>query len=187
MAQEHPHTPAPHDKFMGLLIATVVVGIVFDGIFSWNPWWAVLVRLILTISLIVEFFKFINNREARVNYRYNTTHKDLLNIWIAAIIVNVVMHMIFHGLWVGQIPSAVLMIKAIEITILYLVTTHQQRKLQAQVNIQPVVPIIVPINSGAQASTQTVVLTAQSQFCSQCGAERSAIDDYCAHCGAKLR
>jgi hypothetical protein len=165
----------------------VVVGIVFNGIFSWNPWWAVLVRLILTISLIVEFFKFISNREARVNYQYYTTHQELLNIWIAAIIVNVTMHLIFHGLWVGQIPSAVLMIKAIEITILYLVTTHQQRKLQVQVNIRPVVPIIVPINSSEQASSQTVVLVAQSQFCSQCGAERGTVDDYCAHCGAKLR
>jgi zinc-ribbon domain len=187
MAQEHSHSPAPHDKFMGLLIATVIVGIVFDGIFSWNPWWAVLVRLILAISLIVEFFKFINNREVRANYRYNTTQKELLNIWIAAIIVNVAMHLIFHGLWVGQIPSAVLMIKAIEITILYLVTVNQQRKLQAQVNIHSVVPIVVPINSGTQDIGQTVVLAVQSQYCSQCGAEHGEVDEFCARCGSKLR
>ncbi len=203
---------APHEGVVGSLIALTVVSIVMDGLFLYY-WWATLVKVILALVLIKEIIQFISNADARRNYQYHTSGEDVLHIWIAAIIVSVAMSLIFHwDPWWARIAPAVLNIKAIEITILLIVTklqeSEQQRKdgqmkaVQSYSGYGQPARVIRVVEEEAQAPMASTVMESTVQqyssienqkpaenatFCPMCGKQHGPEDRFCPGCGSDLR
>lgn len=180
----------PHSEFLGALIAFLVVVIVMNGIFYSNPWYAVLPQVILAFVLIRKGVEYIQNKSARENFVYTTTQDDLWQIWLAAIIVNIVMSAIFHGSWIGQVSTVVLNIKAVEATITFIAAQKQRRNKASEsqyqsVEVVQVVPSVhsTPSGSYVTLSTPSDVV---AQFCGKCGANHDSDSKFCASCGESL-
>ncbi|MHA1775584.1 MAG: zinc ribbon domain-containing protein [Promethearchaeota archaeon] len=118
---------APHEPIVSALIALRVVSIVFLGLFG-HTWFEAIIVLILFISLIKNVIEYLQNAEIRRNYRYNTQINEVAGIWIALIVVSIIMQVFLGKVWYAQIAPAILQIKAVEITILYLVTLTQNNR-----------------------------------------------------------
>jgi glucan phosphoethanolaminetransferase (alkaline phosphatase superfamily) len=117
---------------VGALIALVVVSIVFEGIPLFG-WIETLVKLILFFHLIKEIIQYFSLSKEQKAYRYHTTGEDLWHIWLATLIVSIILNAIFpHDPWWARIAPSVLIIKAIETSILFFVTRHQNQKENQQ-------------------------------------------------------
>lgn len=122
---------APHEPVVSALIALRVVAIIFFGIFN-HTWFGALIVFVLFINLVKNVVEYLQNTEARRNYRYHTEIGEVARIWIALIVVSIIMEVFFGKIWFAQIAPAVLQIKALEIAILYLVTLTQNNREKQQ-------------------------------------------------------
>ncbi|WP_371803316.1 zinc ribbon domain-containing protein [Candidatus Lokiarchaeum ossiferum] len=183
------HDEMPHSEFLGSLIAFFVVVIAMNGIFPHDPWFAVLPQVILAFIMIKNGVLYIQSRDARRNFVYTTTQDDLWHIWLAAIIVNIVMSAIFHGSWIGRIPTTVLNIKAIEITITYIAAQKQRKNatLYTQRYVSPVAQPVATVHNTTSGAYVTLSTPSDvAQFCPICGEKHEADYKFCASCGASL-
>ena len=208
----HEHD-APHESMVGAIIALAVVSIVLQGIAPFR-WWVSIIQVVLAINMIKEIIYYLTDDKARKSYHYSTTGEDLMQIWIATIIVSIIMNWIFpNDPWYAQIAPTVLSIKAIEITILFFVTKAQNSKLKHHHHIQThghlyghssdalPNPTIQVSHNSAEKNTQTTSLNREIRnysslrnqqpadipsFCPMCGERHSENDRFCPNCGANL-
>ena len=194
------HTHSDHDgpqsEMVGALIALAVVTIVFNGLF-FDAWWAILVKIVLAFNFIKEIIKYLNNDTARKNYRYHTNKDEVIQLWIATIIVSVILSILFDGQWWALIVPTVLKIKAVEITILYIITRNQLSKDARTAEMarsdvygqaQPI-RRVVQVVATTEASAPMVTISSEvgAAFCPMCGAGHDADDLFCQNCGNDIR
>ena len=197
----HNHKKAPHRKLVDAIIGLAVVSIVMNSLFL-GVWWALIVQIVLFIHVIDEVLKLAKKTELRKNYRYRISQKQLINHWIGAIIVSIVMNAFFAGVWFAEIPVVILNIEAIVITIEFIKTREQDKKETQRVQAPPKVFVHHSSmnNSNAQATAiyQTMEYTSVSsqdatnlessiiRYCSMCGQERRGEASYCPACGSEF-
>jgi len=194
---ENTDEKMPHSEIVGVLIALVVISIAMEGI-GLPGWISAIPIVALSFSLVAKIVEYFKNREARINYQYHKEFKDVLNIWVAAIIISIVMGALFHREWFAAIPITVLNIKAVEITIVFLVAQSQkkQRELEASYEHQPAVyvqpvQVIPTVQYPDGTSQQTVVSNYQEEipmriYCQHCGGRMAKTTNFCPHCGGNL-
>ena len=196
----HAKHEEPHSEMVGALIALVVISIVFDGLFFYS-WWVNLIKFILLIHLIKEIIHFLS-RDDRKSYRYHTKGEDALHLWIATIIVSVVMSIIFNGQWYARIAPTVLLIKAVETSILAIITKNQDYTEkqqhnasrvvlygQAQPELRRVIRVVTTDEESASVDNSYTEsdYKALPTFCPMCGSGHDNSDRFCPSCGVDLR
>ncbi|MHA1796150.1 MAG: zinc ribbon domain-containing protein [Promethearchaeota archaeon] len=187
---------APHEPIVSALIALRVVSIVFLGLFG-HTWFEAIIVLILFISLIKNVIEYLQNAEIRRNYRYNTQINEVAGIWIALIVVSIIMQVFLGKVWYAQIAPAILQIKAVEITILYLVTLTQNNRnkrayghpAQSSVNYNQVATA-----SDSEYALYTIRVKNEEEqksdenlrYCPICGEKAESNAKFCPYCGTNL-
>ncbi|MCF2141729.1 MAG: zinc ribbon domain-containing protein [Candidatus Lokiarchaeota archaeon] len=188
---------APHEPVVGAIIAITVVSIVMNALFT-HMWFSIIIQIILFIHLVKCIIEYLQNAEARRNYQYHTEINEVIQIWVALIIVSIIMRVLFDGQWFAQIAPAVLRIKAIEITVLYLVTltqrNHQKQLQSTTIYVQQ--PIYTSVQSVDTQTTEkiykpTKFTTSNEEnlihYCPICGEKTDSSASFCPYCGTDLR
>jgi len=174
---------APHKDFVDHLVGFSLFNIIMQGIFP-HVWFIGLISFFIFIGVVDAFVKFIKHPE-RDTYPYTGSEEKVKNAWIAYLIVRIVMSLIFHGFWVGEIAPAVLLINALEQTYMLIQTKKQQQKVVGQPSVAPApAPIQVTV-----APTPAPVYTAPAsapKFCAICGTPRESGAHFCSGCGYKF-
>ena len=176
----HKHGQAPHEEFIGALIGFIVVRIIMHALF-YGQWWALIPIVATFFHMVKEGLNYLNDKEARQNYQYHTTSDDLFGMWVGFIIINIIMNAIFHGIWIGVMVSSILLIKAIETTVMYIKTQKQSPEL-TQHHEAPAIRVVV-------SEEQEYAMPASEEnpkFCAMCGEHHGAGEKYCAACGNAL-
>ncbi len=179
----HKHGQAPHDEFVGALIGFVVVRIIMHGLFD-GQWWALIPIIATFFHMVKEGLNYIQDKEARQNYQYYTNSEDLFGIWVGFIIVNIIMSAIFRGTWIGVMVSSILLIKAIETTVMYIKTQKQTNALPKQQYTQHTVIRVVDSYEEEYAAPAP---EENPQFCPMCGEHHGVGEKFCAACGTTLQ
>lgn len=170
---------APHKDFVDHLVGFSIFNIIMQGIFP-HVWFIGLISFFIFIGVVDAFVKFIKHPE-RDTYPYHGNEEKVKNAWISYIIVRIIMSIIFHGFWVGEIAPAVLLINALEQTYMLIQTKKQQQKVVAQPNVAPA-PIQVTVAPAPVYAAPTVA----PKFCAICGTPRESEAHFCSGCGQKF-
>ena len=143
----------PHEDFFGMIYAVTIWNILSDALFS-HAWWAIIVNVVLSISLLSELIKFIQKRDEIKYYPYDTSTDDLTGVIMGAIIVNIVMNVFFPGEWWAEIPCSVLIISAVE-TGYEFYLTEQRKKREKRQQIPSTSRISQPQPIGTEESDES--------------------------------
>lgn len=177
----HKHGQAPHEEFVGALIGFVVVRTIMQGLF-YGQWWALIPIVATFFHMVKEGLNYLHDKEARENYQYHTTSDDLFGMWVGFIIVNIIMSAIFHGIWIGVMVSSILLIKAIETTVMYIKTQKQKQLVVEPERHAPIIRVVV----SEEQEYPSPASEENPQFCAMCGEHHGVGEKYCAACGNAL-
>ena len=201
-----------HNKLFGALVPYVIWDILSEELFE-NEWWAIMVKVILSIGLVIAVITFIGRFKDSFDFTYKTKPTDLIGLLIALVVLNSLLA-VFNGAWWMLIPVTVVGLvfakTLFEVIVNFINDNKRRRQDQANIGQAPGhAPGHAPINQGYKSTisvgstpivqinnptynpghlyqAQPAPIQPQKIICPVCGFDVEPNIRFCPACGSNL-